>query len=85
MPLRKTAIALPDDLLAAVDRVAGARRESRNRFVTRVLRHAVRARRDAEITRRLNELFAAPEIAQKQRREASDLDRIGSDWADERW
>ncbi len=85
MPLRKTAIAVPDDLLAAVDRVARARRESRNRFVTRVLQHAVRARRDAEITRRLNELFAAPDVAHKQTREASRLDRIGSDWADERW
>ncbi len=85
MPLRKTAIAVPDDLLAAVDRVARARRESRNRFVTRVLQHAVRARRDAEITRRLNELFAAPDVAQKQTREASALDRLGSDWADERW
>jgi metal-responsive CopG/Arc/MetJ family transcriptional regulator len=85
MPLRKTAIAVPDDLLAAVDRVARARRETRNRFVTRVLQHAVRARRDAEITRRLNELFAVPDIAQKQTREASELDRIGSDWADERW
>ena len=85
MPLRKTAIAVPDDLLAAVDRVARARRESRNRFVTRVLQHAVRARRDAEITRRLNELFAAPDVAQKQTREASEFDRVGSDWTDERW
>ena len=85
MPLRKTAIAVPDDLLAAVDRVARARRESRNRFVTRVLQHAVRARRDAEITRRLNELFATPELAQQQSRDASELDRIGSDWSDERW
>ncbi len=85
MPLRKTAIAVPDDLLAAVDRVARARGESRNRFVTRVLQQAVRARRDAEITRRLNELFAAPDVAQEQSREASDLDRVGSDWADERW
>jgi metal-responsive CopG/Arc/MetJ family transcriptional regulator len=85
MPLRKTAIAVPDDLLAAVDRVARARRETRNRFVTRVLQHAVRARRDAEITRRLNELFAAPDVARKHTREASELDRIGSDWADERW
>ena len=85
MPLRKTAIAVPGDLLAAVDRVARARRESRNRFVTRVLQHAVRARRDADITRRLNELFAPPAAAQKQIQEASELDRIGSDWADERW
>ena len=85
MPLRKTAIAVPDGLLAAVDRVARARRESRNRFVTRVLQHAVRARRDAEITRRLNELFATPELVQRQSREASELDRIGSDWSNERW
>lgn len=85
MPLRKTAIAVPDDLLAAVDRVARARRESRNQFVIRVLQHAVRARRDAEITRRLNELFAAPDLAQQQSRDASALDRIASDWSDERW
>ena len=85
MALRNNAIAVPDDLLAAVDRVARARRESRNRFVIRVLQHAVRARRDAEITRRLNELFAAPDLAQQQNREASELDRIGSEWSDERW
>jgi metal-responsive CopG/Arc/MetJ family transcriptional regulator len=85
MPLRKTAIAVPDELLAAVDRVARSRRETRNRFVTRVLEQAVRARRDAEITRRLNDLFAASEVAEQQSREASDLDRLGSDWADERW
>lgn len=85
MPLRKTAIAVPNELLAAVDRVARSRKESRNRFVTRVLEQAVRARRDADITRRLNDLFAAPEVAEWQRGEASELDRLGSDWADERW
>lgn len=85
MPLRKTAIAVPEELLAAVDRVARSRRETRNRFVTRVLEQAVRARRDAEITRRLNDLFAAPEVAEQQSREASELNRLGSDWGDERW
>lgn len=85
MPLRKTAIAVPDDLLAAVDRAARQRHESRNRFVTRVLQYAVRARRDADITRRLNELFATPELAEQQSREASELDAIGTPWADERW
>ena len=85
MPLRKIAIAVPDDLLAAVDRVARARHESRNQFVTRVLQHAVRARRDAEITQRLNELFASPGVGEQQTREASELDRFGSYWADERW
>jgi hypothetical protein len=53
--------------------------------VIRVLEHAVRARRDADITRQLDDLFATPEVAQQQRREAAELDRVGSDWSDERW
>ncbi|MGH9258038.1 MAG: hypothetical protein ACRD3C_26045 [Vicinamibacterales bacterium] len=85
MPLRKTAIAVSDNLLAAVDRAARQHHESRNRFVTRVLQHAVRARGDADITRRLNALFAPPEAAEQQRREASELDAVGTPWADERW
>lgn len=85
MPLRKIAIAVPDDLLAAVDRAARAGGESRNQFVTRVLRHAIRARRDAEITQQLNELFASTAVAQQQTRDASELDHVGSGWADERW
>jgi metal-responsive CopG/Arc/MetJ family transcriptional regulator len=85
MPLRKTAIAISDDLLSAVDRAARARGETRNRFVTRVLQEAVRARRDAEVTKRLNELFAEPEIAQEQARSASELDAAGTAWNDERW
>jgi metal-responsive CopG/Arc/MetJ family transcriptional regulator len=85
MALRKTAIAVPDDLLVAVDKAARERHESRSRFVTRILRHAVRARRDAEITRRLNELFATPDLAQRHSREASELDEAGTDWSDERW
>jgi metal-responsive CopG/Arc/MetJ family transcriptional regulator len=85
MPLRKTAIAIPEDLLEAVDRAAEARHESRNRFVTRVLRLAVRARRDAEITRRLDECFADPELASTHRTDAEMLDAAGTDWSDERW
>lgn len=85
MPLRKTAIAIPEDLLSAVDRAARARRESRNRFVTRVLQEAVRARRDAEVTERLNALFADSELVREQARAASELDAAGTDWSDERW
>jgi len=51
----------------------------------RVLQYAVRARRDAEITQRLDELFAKPDLAKHQTQEASDLDRVGNDWSDERW
>jgi hypothetical protein len=85
MPLRKTAIAIPEDLLDAIDRAANERGESRNQFVTRVLRYAVRARRDAQITRRLDELFKDSTLAEEQRREASNLDAIGVSWNDEQW
>lgn len=85
MSLRKTAIAIPDELLTAVDHAAQSRGESRNRFVTRVLQEAVRARRDADITKRLNELFADPQLAQEQTHGASALDAAGTDWSDERW
>ena len=85
MPLRKTAIAVPADLLAEVDRAARAHHESRNRFVTRVLQAAVHALRDADVTRRLNELFADPDLSQEQLRAAAELDAAGTDWSDERW
>jgi hypothetical protein len=85
MPLRKTAIAIPEDLLSAIDRAAESRGESRNRFVTRVLQEAVRARRDAQVTKRLNELFADSGLAREQARGANELDAVGTDWSDERW
>lgn len=85
MPLRKTAIAIPEDLLSAVDRAAQSRGETRNRFVTRVLQEAVRSRRDADITKRLNDLFSDVELAQEQAHTASELDAAGTDWSNERW
>ena len=85
MALRKTAIAIPDALLKAIDRAARQHRESRNRFVTRILRCAVAARRDAEITRRLNALFSSPDLANEQAQTAQELDGAGTSWSDERW
>ena len=85
MPLRKTAIALPAELLAEIDRAARTRQESRNRFITRVLETAVRARRDADVTRRLNEPLADPDMSREQLRTAAELDAAGTDWSDERW
>jgi len=85
MAHRKTAIAVPAEILDEVDRAARARGESRSRFITRVLRLAVRARRDADVTRRLDALFADEPLAEEQRREADDLARHAVDWADERW
>ena len=85
MAHRKTAIAVPAEILDGVDRAARARGESRSRFITRVLRLAVRARRDAEVTRRLDALFADESLAEEQRREADDLARQAVDWDDDRW
>jgi len=85
MAHRKTAIAVPAEILDEGDRAARARGESRSRFITRVLRLAVRARRDADVTRRLDALFADESLAEEQRREADDLARHAVDWADERW
>ena len=51
----------------------------------RVLRAALRARRDREITRRLDELFADPALRDEVRRGAGDLAAAGTTWADERW
>ena len=85
MPMHKTAIAVPEALLADVDRAATERGESRSAYITRVLTVAVRARRDAEITRKLDELFADTGVRKAQRRSAAALDEAGTDWTDERW
>jgi len=83
--IRKTAIALPAELLADVDRAAHDLGESRSRYIARILRLAVRARRQAAVTRRLDELFADPAFAAEQRRSAAELDTAGTGWDDERW
>jgi Arc/MetJ-type ribon-helix-helix transcriptional regulator len=85
MAHRKTAIAVPEEILDEVDRAARARGESRSRFINRILRLALRARRDAEITRRLDALFADESVAEAVRRESDDLARLGVDWGDESW
>ena len=85
MALRKTAIAVPDDVLQAIDKAAKRRGESRSRYITTVLRAAARAARDQEITRRLNELFADEGASEEQRRSAATFDELGTDWTDERW
>src|SRR2546427_11290645 len=83
MAHRKTAIAVPAEILDEVDRAARARGESRSRFITRVLRLAVGARRDAEVTRRLAAFFAVASLAEEQRQEADDRARdvvVLADW-----
>ncbi len=83
MARHKTAIAIPEDLLAQVDAAARERNESRSAFITRVLRAAIRARRDRDITRRLDELFTDGSVGDQQRAGTPELaDQI---LGDERW
>lgn len=83
--LRKTAIAVPERLLAELDQAANERGESRNALITRILEAGVRARRNREITRKIEAVFTDPEIANEQVDTAETLDRAGSNFADERW
>lgn len=85
MTIRKTAIAVPEEVLAEVDRAARARGESRSRYITLVLRAAVRARRDADITRRLNQLFAHETVVDEQLEAAAAFSTLATDWAEEGW
>ena len=85
MACRKTAITVPEKLLAEIDRAARRRGKSRSSFIVAVLETAVRARDDAEITRRFNEVFVDPETGASQQRETADVDQLGTDWSDERW
>ncbi|MDQ3034791.1 MAG: type II toxin-antitoxin system HicB family antitoxin [Myxococcota bacterium] len=85
MATKKTAIAVPEELLKEVDAAARARGESRSRFLTRVLTEVVRAKRDADITRRLDALFADPDVDREQRRGAAQLAAAPNDLEDERW
>jgi len=70
MPARKFAISVPESVMRHVDRVARRRGMTRSGFVSHVLAHVAEARTDAEISRRLDALFADPEVAREQRKTA---------------
>ena len=83
--LHKTSLAIDEDLLAAIDLAARERGESRNRFVIMILREAVRARRDREITKRLDRLFANESLQKEQLQEAEFLESMLPDENLEEW
>ena len=53
----KIPVTVPEDVLEAVDAAARERGESRSGFISRVLRAAMKARSDVEVTRRLDEIW----------------------------
>jgi metal-responsive CopG/Arc/MetJ family transcriptional regulator len=67
MPAKKFAISIPEDVMRQVDRAAATQGVTRSRFIAKVLQRVASARTDAEVTRRLNRVFADPEIEDEQR------------------
>ena len=66
MPVRKIAISLPEDVLLQVDRQAKRSKTTRSGWITHVLSEVSRASTRAEITERINHLFAEPETVEEQ-------------------
>ena len=77
MAAKKFAISVPAEVMDEVDRAAADRKITRSRFIADVLKQAARARSDAEITRRLNEVFADRAADAEQRATARALQRAG--------
>jgi metal-responsive CopG/Arc/MetJ family transcriptional regulator len=67
MTTKKFAISIPEDVMERVDRAAAQRGETRSRFISNVLRRVADAQRDAEIRRRVDEVFADPAVSEEQR------------------
>jgi hypothetical protein len=81
----KIAVTVPEDVVEAVDAAAREKGMSRSGLISRVLRTAMKAKSDAEVTRKLDEIFTDPDAAADQLRIANELDRAGTDWSDESW
>lgn len=84
MPVKKFAISIPEAVMHEVDVAAKAKKLTRSAFISDVLRRVARARSDAEITRRIDELLSDPELAEEQRQTAAAFRRLrpfeGSEW-----
>ena len=73
MTVKKLAISLPEDVLALVDDSAKRKGMTRSGFIAAVLRQVAGARRDADVTRRLNALFADEAVALESVESAAQL------------
>jgi hypothetical protein len=81
---RKLAISVPEEVIREVDHAAKRCGMTRSGFITDILSRVARARTDAEISRRVNDLFSDPEIAREQLETAKGFRRItpsrGVEW-----
>ena len=67
MAAKKIAISLPPQTLKQIDQAARETGESRSGFIARICMLAAMAKSDREIRRKINELFADPEVRPQPR------------------
>lgn len=67
MAAKKFAISVPEDVMDQVGQAAADRGISRSTYIVQVLRQVAAARKDADITRRVNALFDDEEVMKEQR------------------
>jgi len=84
MPMKKVAISLPETVLKTVDQLAARRGESRSHVFATILSRVACAKRDRDITARINALFADGTIVAEQKRTADEFLRVSS-WPRGRW
>lgn len=78
MAAKKLAISVPEEVIREVDDAAKRRGMTRSGFITAVLSRVARARTDAEISRRVNDLFSDLEIGREQLDTARAFGRLAS-------
>jgi metal-responsive CopG/Arc/MetJ family transcriptional regulator len=84
MAVKKFAISVPEDVMDEVTEAATRQGVSRSYYIVQVLRRVASARKDAEISRRINALFEDPEVAAEQAKTARAFRRCtpdrGTEW-----
>jgi len=75
---KKFAISIPVAVMQQVDLAARRQGVTRSRFISNVLRRIANARKDAEITRRINELFTDPVLETEQEQTAREFNSLAS-------
>lgn len=84
MATKQFAISVSEEVICELDHAAKRRGMTRSGFIAGVLSQVARARSDAEIARRVNELFSDQEITREQVETAKQFRRIaprrGAEW-----
>jgi hypothetical protein len=75
LAVKKFALSVPPEVMDQVDEAAAERGLTRSAYLVEVLKRLANARTDAAITRKVNELFADPELKNEQISTARALSR----------